>query len=109
MPQRSNFKQQVIALIKRVPRGKVMSYGQVAAFAGSPRAARQVGGILRAQGPGSGLPWWRIVNNQGAISIKGNWEADKRLQAELLKKEGIEVSKNFTINIDKYRFSGNKP
>src|SRR6185437_9595156 len=100
----ANFKENVIALIKSVPKGKVVSYGQVAAAAGSPRAARQVGGILRALDASAGkVPWWRVINNQGVISIKGNWTATKEIQKDLLVKEGVEVSKDYTINIDKYR------
>lgn len=99
-----DFKHQVIDFVGKVPRGKVVSYGQAAAAAGSPRAARQVGGILRALGPDSGVPWWRVINNQGVISIKGNWEADKNLQAELLRREGIKVSDDFTLDINKYRY-----
>lgn len=66
----SDFKQKVIDYIRRVPKGRVISYGQAAAFAGNPRAARQVGGILKSLAPDSGVPWWRVINNQGVISIK---------------------------------------
>lgn len=100
----SNFKTSVIAFVKNIPRGQVASYGQVAAAAGSPRAARQVGGILRALGPDSGVPWWRVINNRGEISIKGNWEATKELQRQLLMQEGIKVGSNFMIDINKYKF-----
>jgi methylated-DNA-protein-cysteine methyltransferase related protein len=134
------FKNSVINFVKKIPKGKVASYGQAAAACGHPRAARQVGGILRGLdiwGPqisepawqkgnlGKGakfqrpkraknllpaeaeetiVPWWRVVNNQGVISIKGNWEASKELQRELLRKEGIEVSENFTLDINRYRY-----
>jgi len=100
-----SFKENVIAFVKSIPKGKVASYGQVAAYAGSPRAARQVGGILRAlDASRDNIPWWRVINNAGIISIKGNWTATKELQKELLIKEGIEVTKDYTINMDKYRF-----
>lgn len=98
------FKQSVINFISRVPKARVVSYGQVAAAAGSPRAARQVGGILRALDENQKIPWWRVINNQGVISIKGNWTATKDLQKTLLEKEGIEVSKDFKVDMDKYRF-----
>ncbi len=100
----TNFKQRVISCAKQIPRGRAASYGQVAAAAGNPRAARQVGGILRTLGPGSKVPWWRVINNQGYISIKGNWNADKNLQRELLAGEGIEVSDDFRVDMKKYRF-----
>src|SRR5689334_13265929 len=103
-----NFKQQVLAYIKKIPRGKVVSYGQVAAMCGSPRAARQVGGILRACSQAQQLPWWRIINNQGVLSIKGNWTETKELQRLLLQKEGVEVSNNFTVDMVKYRWKGSR-
>jgi len=99
------FREKVIAFIKKVPKGKVVSYGQVAAAAGSPRAPRQVGTILRSLDPSDGrVPWWRVINNQGVISIKGNWTATKEAQRDLLAKEGIKVSEDFKINIEMYRY-----
>jgi methylated-DNA-protein-cysteine methyltransferase-like protein len=101
----ANFKQAVLNFIKKVPTGKVVSYGQAAAAAGSPKAARQVGGILRALDAADGsVPWWRVINNQGIISIKGNWTATKEIQKSLLEKEGVEVSKDFKINMERYRY-----
>ena len=100
------FKLRVINFIKKVPRGRVVSYGQVALACGSPRAARQVGGILRATNSTAGqIPWWRVLNNKGIISIKGNWTATKELQRELLLAEGIKVSKEFVLDIKKYRWN----
>ena len=126
------FKEKVIKFLQAIPKGKVVSYGQAAAIAGSPRAARQVGGILRnlelpflgriysdpktprkgrsRKGkPSSGftsefVPWWRVVNNKGVISIKGNWTATKDLQKQLLEKEGVKVEKDFSVNMEKYRW-----
>jgi len=99
------FRTQVIEYIKKVPKGMVVSYGQVAAAAGSPRAARQVGGILRALNISDGnVPWWRVINNQGVISIKGNWTATKELQSELLKKDKVTASEHYTVDIAKHRF-----
>ncbi len=91
-------------IISRVPKGRVVSYGQVAAASGSPRAARQVGGVLRSLSADDGIPWWRVINNQGVISIKGNWTANKELQMVLLKKEGVKVSPDFKIDMKKYRY-----
>jgi methylated-DNA-protein-cysteine methyltransferase-like protein len=99
-----SFKHFVITFVKKIPKGKVVSYGQVAASCGHPRAARQVGGVLRNLDPGAGIPWWRVVNNKGLISIKGNWEASKELQRELLRKDGIKVSEDYKLDINKYRY-----
>lgn len=118
----SPFQQKVIDLIRLIPEGKVASYGQIALYAGLPRAAREVGGILKwaggnvkvdpfgklrvnaNQGSSIDLPWWRVVNNAGRISIEGNWEADKGLQKKLLSAEGIEIREDFTFDIEKYRW-----
>jgi methylated-DNA-protein-cysteine methyltransferase related protein len=100
----NNFKQNVLSIIAAIPRGKVMSYGQVAAAAGSPRAARQVGGILRHYDGNDSLPWWRVVNSAGHISIKGNFEATPSRQKQLLEEEGIPVSREYSLDIGKYRF-----
>jgi len=100
-----NFRQRVIVFIKKIPRGKVVSYGQVAAAAGSPRAARVVGGILRSLDLSDDkVPWWRVINNQGTISIKGNWTATKETQRALLVKEGIKVADDFSLDMEKYRY-----
>jgi len=100
-----SFREKVINFIKKVPKGKVVSYGQVAAVAGSPRAPRQVGSILRSLDVSEDkIPWWRVINNQGIISIKGNWTASKELQKNLLIKDGIKVSNGFAIDMEKYRY-----
>lgn len=102
----TDFKQRVIKFIQSVPKGKVVSYGQVAANAGSPRSARQVGGVLKGLDSSKGeVPWWRVINNQGILSIKGNWIAGKEMQKELLEKEGIKVGADYKLDIKKYRWT----
>ncbi len=101
----SQFTQNVIAIIAAIPKRNVMSYGQIAAHAGSPRAARQVGGILRTWADAHNLPWWRVVNSAGHISIKGNWFATPEVQKALLEKEGVLVHEDFTVDIEKYRYN----
>jgi len=98
-----SFKELILENIRKIPKGRVASYGQIAAQSGSPRAARQVGGILARITTDDQIPWWRVINNKGQISIKGNWVYGKETQAVLLRKEGIEVDKEFKINIRKYR------
>ncbi len=75
-----------------------MTYGQVAAAAGSPRAARQVGGVLRVC-DGEHVPWWRVLNAAGVISIKGNIYATPILQKQLLEAEGVAVSAQYMVNL----------
>ncbi len=99
----SSFKQKVLKTVSFVPFGRVVSYGQVAAYIGVPRAARQVGWILRGMGDVDDVPWWRVVNQKGRISISGNFHADRDLQKKLLEAEGIKV-KDFQVDMGKYRF-----
>lgn len=100
----SEFKHRVINVIKSVPYGHVMSYGQVATYVGVPRGARQVGWIMRSVETKEDLPWWRILNNAGRITIKGNLYNNQPLQKKLLESEGIVVSEDLTMDINKYRY-----
>ncbi len=100
----SAFKQNVIKVVTAIPKGKVASYGQVAAWIGHPRAARQIGGTLRSLEEHVKVPWWRVINNAGVISIKGAKHATKEIQKSLLEKEGVKVNHDFTLDIEKYRF-----
>lgn len=101
----SSFKEKVLQTVKQIPKGKVASYGQIALYADSPRAARQVGWILNKFGNTPGIPWWRVINNTGRISIKHS-EISAQMQKELLEEEEIEVSNLFEIDIEKYRWQG---
>ena len=103
MNMEDNFKNRVLKFVAGVPKGRVVSYGQVAAFCGSPRASRQVGGILGALGLDTKIPWWRVVNRDGIITIK-NHEVSKELQKFLLEKDGVEVDDQNTVEINKYRY-----
>jgi len=81
------FTKRVIEIIKAIPEGKVMTYGQIAQFAGSPRAARQVVRILHSMSQKYRLPWHRVVNARGEIQIADEEaRAFQRLRLEL---EGI--------------------
>lgn len=99
----SKFKNGVIQIVRLIPKGKVVSYGQVALYLGLPRAARQVGWILNQLEDSTPVPWWRVVNNQGRISIKGS-KYSALDQKKLLEKEGIKVSKDLAFDIEKHRF-----
>ena len=90
----------VYRLVAKCPRGKVISYGGVAAKLGKPRAARAVGAALRDLPDGSKVPWWRVINSRGEISIRGV-HADV-LQRELLLKEGVKFSKAGRIEWEKF-------
>lgn len=90
MPRGQNIYFKIYNVVRRIPKGKVATYGQVAALVGSPRASQVVGWALRALKPNTKLPWHRVVNKEGMISIE-NMSVPKEHQAELLRAEGIEV------------------
>jgi len=87
----SGFNERVVQAIHQIPSGQVATYGQIAGLAGSPRAAIIVGEILRRQTDAADLPWQRVINREGRISIV-NMEFPASLQAELLRAEGVEVT-----------------
>ena len=106
MKVENNFYQRVISLIKQIPYGRVMTYGTIATLAGSPRAARIVGGILHSSTEKEDLPWQRVINRDGFISIKSGLLDSKRLQKQLLEDEGIEVSSEFMVDLNTYGWWG---
>ncbi|HIF9317339.1 MGMT family protein [Photobacterium damselae] len=86
-----------------MPKGKISTYGDIARFAGYPGYARQVGKLLANLPEGSTIPWHRVINSQGQISLKGeNLERQKRH----LEQEGIEVSVTGRIRLKNYRWNG---
>ena len=100
-----NFKNKVIQIVKQIPFGKVTTYGTVATLARIPRGARLVGGILHYSDEKSNIPWHRVINRHGFISTKC-LDHPKGLQKALLEQEGIEVSNNFVIDLEKYGWWG---
>lgn len=90
----------IAAVIKRIPKGKVASYGLIAAMAGSPGAARQVVWTLNSQWRDERLPWQRLINSKGRIALPsgGGFE----LQKALLEKEGVVVSDDGAIDLDRF-------
>lgn len=83
-----SFESRVKELINQVPYGQVASYGQIAAMAGSPRAARTVGWILRSNS--DQLPWHRIISSSGRVTI-ANINIPASQQAAMLREEGVAI------------------
>ena len=75
-------------MVRRIPQGRVATYGQVAALAGLPRHARQVGYALHALPEGTDVPWHRVVNAKGEVSLRATpgWD---RVQLALLRRERV--------------------
>lgn len=102
----SEFRKNVLKIVSSIPKGNVTNYGTVATLAGSPNAARVVGGILRTLTIDENkIPWWRVISKSGHISINQNIGGiDKEIQKEKLEAEGIEVSMNYRIDMRKYNW-----
>ncbi len=93
------FTQRVIELIKRIPKGKVATYGQIATMAGDPYGARQVVRVLHTCTAKAGLPWHRVINSKGTISLTGQGYLEQR---SLLEWEGVLFNADSKIDFEKY-------
>jgi len=94
---------QAVNIIRNIPEGRVLTYGMVAALAGKPRGARQISRILHSMSKKYDLPWHRIVNSKGKISLKQS--RGYELQKALLESEGIKFSKTDTIDLKLYSWN----
>lgn len=92
--------QRIYAMIDSVPRGRVATYGQIAREAGLPGHARQVGWALRHLPPGSSLPWHRVLNASGRISLREG--GDSELQRDLLAREGVELDARGRVDLSRF-------
>ena len=100
-----NFFEKVYIVVRMIPRGRVASYGQIAAYLGHPRAARTVGWALHGIPEGSDVPWQRVINAKGRITISGV-EYSAALQRELLEEEGIVFGPDDRVDMRVYRWEG---
>jgi methylated-DNA-protein-cysteine methyltransferase-like protein len=97
----SAFSKRVLKLIKKVPRGKVATYGQIARLAGKPQGSRGVGWILHSCAKSHKLPWQRIINSQGKISFPRD-TFEFAHQKRLLEKEDVEVSDGGLVSLETF-------
>ena len=96
------------AVIRAIPSGRVMSYGDVAAHAGRPRQARRVGYALAAA-RGGDVPWWRVINAEGAISLRSPDGGFESMQRDLLESEGIEFTLERRVDLERFRHRPDPP
>ncbi len=96
------FTENAVKIIKGIPEGKVMTYSQIASLAGNRRGARQVARVLHTLSEKYKLPWHRVINSKGQISIK-DYESNN-LQKLFLESEGIIFTSNNSINLNEYQF-----
>jgi len=97
------------AVIRRIPPGRVATYGQVAALAGLQRRARRVGQALRSTPDGLEIPWHRVINAQGSISSRGGLGVEEGYQRHLLEEEGIVFNERGRIDLDRFGWDPDVP
>ena len=92
-----DFRMRVEALVAQIPKGRVMTYGQIAALVGSARAARIVGGIAHFGDPE--LPWQRVVNKQGGLAA--GYPGGRQAHQRHLEAEGVMVDEDGRVDVRK--------
>jgi methylated-DNA-protein-cysteine methyltransferase-like protein len=97
----------IYAIVRRIPRGRVATYGQIAELAGLPGHARQVGYALHALPAGTALPWHRVLNARGALSLRREPGADLT-QRLLLEREGIRFDARGRVDLSKVRWRASR-
>lgn len=99
------FREAVLALVARIPKGRVATYGQIAALAGYPRRPRQVGMVLKGLPEDTPVPWQRVVNAQGYVPSKGRWWG-AQVQILRLREEGVAVDDLGNLDLGQYGWGG---
>ena len=100
---KGQFFQKIIEIIKDIPQGKVATYGQIAAMAGTQNP-RIVGFALAGLKEDTDIPWFRVINSKGKISFPEESNAYK-IQYSLLQQDGIIFSVNNRINLNQFGWS----
>jgi len=103
----SDTYKRIYAVVRRIPRGRVATYGQVAALALLPGHARQVGYALHALPESQAVPWHRVINAQGRCSVRSE-PGFEQIQQQLLEAEGVEF-RNGRASLEKFRWEPRNP
>lgn len=99
------FYSRVYNEVSKIPPGKVAIYSFIATLLDKPRSARQVGWALMNIPKSVNIPWWRVVNSKGFLSIK-NPHVPKEAQRDLLEKDGVTVSDKFIVDLKRFHWKG---
>jgi methylated-DNA-protein-cysteine methyltransferase related protein len=94
----------IAAALRRIPRGRVSTYGTIGSLAGLTNGARQVVRVLHSMAKKDGLPWHRVIRKDGSIALPEG--GGRELQAALLSSEGVEVGAGGRVDLDRYGWSG---
>jgi methylated-DNA-protein-cysteine methyltransferase-like protein len=103
-PQGDEAVAAICAVISRIPKGWVATYGQVAAMAGLPRRARLVGQVLQQLDPAVKIPWHRVVNAKGEISYSASRNGGDATQRRLLEQEGVAFNDKDRFDLERFRW-----
>ena len=93
----------IYAVVRRIPKGRVATYGQVAEVAGLEGRARMVGYALSRLPSGNRLPWHRVINAEGRVSRRSTEIAEED-QRQLLEAEGVQLDRHGTVDLGRYRW-----
>ena len=92
----------IYTVVRRIPRGRVATYGQVAALAGLPGQARLIGYALSALPDHSGVPWHRVINAEGRVSLRREGPGGSIAQRLLLEREGVRFDRNGRTDLERF-------
>jgi methylated-DNA-protein-cysteine methyltransferase-like protein len=98
-----NYRQRVYEIVRQIPRGRVMTYGQIAEILGEGYTPRTVGYVMHAA-DSEGVPWQRVINSQGACST-GRMTMPINLQQQMLEAEGVKFNEKGRCDLSEYRWS----
>jgi methylated-DNA-protein-cysteine methyltransferase-like protein len=98
----SSSYQRIYATVRRIPRGRVSTYGAIARIAGLPGHARQVGYALSALPAGTSVPWHRVINAQGRLSLERSASGAGITQRLRLVREGVVVNAGGRVSLEKF-------
>jgi methylated-DNA-protein-cysteine methyltransferase-like protein len=100
--------ERILSVVKRIPRGRVATYGQVARLAGLSGQPRLTGYALSALPDGSSVPWHRVINAKGEISRRASGEGSEALQRARLESEGVEFDPEGCIDLRRFQWRPRK-
>ena len=106
---KNRFYQKVYSTVSKIPYGKVATYGQIADLIYAYGTARQVGWALRRLKLPSNIPWHRVINSKGLITMSVSRNGTDWMQRKLLEKEGIKFNSKMKIDIKKYLWRPKEP
>ena len=99
--------ERIYAAVRRIPRGRVATYGQIAELAGLEGHARQVGYALHALPERSDVPWHRVINARGEISLRRGGDAHE-LQRLMLQRERVKFDRRGRVDLGRFRWRGSR-